>query len=429
MLCDPIPTCRAFVFLSSMLASGPLWLTCVQLFLHIWAYFVIRRYPPLLLQEQKPKSELGDVAKLHSAHIYSPWTATILILIPNTLLCLATLVGCVDTGQTVFWHWALSGLIFITWPLKWATLIWHWPQHIYVGSAHANMGSPKDALEFSPRMYVWHIWGHPSYSQDIEDARPKAARYLLHSVLPRLLTSSLVIVYLNSFDGRLVNLIEERWVVVYRSAWGQISVNPFLHWACLCYAVVFFLTCGAFADLLNCQTTLMTGLPSSTHHNDDNLPLLFGGLGPLLATSPRDLWGRRWNREVYKPFRQLLFPRCIRWLPNALPFHMKAAVASLFVFTISGALHEVFIWNVLKCPHQDEPSTRLLEATPTGETFAFFVLHGTACVVQTLVQRWWPRLGAGMGSVALDRGCVYLFLWCCQNQCSQAQCCGNWHAH
>lgn len=84
---------------------------------------------------------------------------------------------------------------------------------------------------------------------------------------------------------------------------------------------------------------------------------------PPLARSPRDFWGRRWNlvvhdmvlRHVFLPLRGLRRPL---W-------------ATLWVFVLSGVIHELFVLMALGHP-----------ARHTGFMMLFFGLHGLAVMTQ-----------------------------------------------
>jgi hypothetical protein len=86
---------------------------------------------------------------------------------------------------------------------------------------------------------------------------------------------------------------------------------------------------------------------------------------PYLATSPRDFWGRRWNVLFRHIFHGLIF------LPVAK--RLGVVVGSLAVFAVSGLLHEFL--------------NHIVFHDASGENLVFFLVHGGACLVQSLVQR------------------------------------------
>ncbi len=100
---------------------------------------------------------------------------------------------------------------------------------------------------------------------------------------------------------------------------------------------------------------------------------------PLLAGSPREFWGQRWNLFVTRwAFRNVFIP---------LGGMRHPARATLAVFGVSGLMHEYLVIVCGGGPGEY-----------TGYTFAFFLLHGAAALVQG---RKKPRLGRKV-AVALN---------------------------
>jgi hypothetical protein len=103
---------------------------------------------------------------------------------------------------------------------------------------------------------------------------------------------------------------------------------------------------------------------------------------PLLATSPREFWSRRWNRYVSRfALRHVALPLQPR-LPRPL--------LTLSVFFVSALFHEYFAWGAAGA------------ATQPGTMTAFFLAQGAAVVVG---ERWplprgTPRIAGHLGTVA-----------------------------
>lgn len=89
---------------------------------------------------------------------------------------------------------------------------------------------------------------------------------------------------------------------------------------------------------------------------------------PMLARSPREFWGRRWNMVIHRFAQRHLF------LQVGGRHHPLRAMA--IIFAASGAMHEYFIVAV-KGGWSDY----------AGWMLAFFCLHGAAAIVQTLFER------------------------------------------
>ena len=93
---------------------------------------------------------------------------------------------------------------------------------------------------------------------------------------------------------------------------------------------------------------------------------------PYLASSLRDFWGRRWNLMASAILRPSIYD----------PVRARAGkAAGVFVtFTVSGLMHEAITWY-------------LTLLSPTGETVAFFLLHGACCVAEDWCARRWAERG------------------------------------
>jgi D-alanyl-lipoteichoic acid acyltransferase DltB (MBOAT superfamily) len=109
---------------------------------------------------------------------------------------------------------------------------------------------------------------------------------------------------------------------------------------------------------------------------------------PILASSPRDFWSRRWNRVVRRQFHgQVFMPKeNNKEKENLQPrggFWGSRNGRGLIVFMLSGVLHELILWS----------NSREI----TLENFAFFTLHGIAVMVEANVTRHRPRPSNTLG--------------------------------
>jgi Membrane bound O-acyl transferase family len=93
-------------------------------------------------------------------------------------------------------------------------------------------------------------------------------------------------------------------------------------------------------------------------------------VSPLLATSPRDFWSRRWNRFISR--------FALRFVALRLPRSMRSSggFQALAVFFVSGLFHEYFAWGGAR------------EGVRPGTMLLFFGLHGLAAYLGTR----WPLL-------------------------------------
>ncbi|CAL5016439.1 unnamed protein product [Urochloa decumbens] len=95
---------------------------------------------------------------------------------------------------------------------------------------------------------------------------------------------------------------------------------------------------------------------------------------PYLASSLRDFWGRRWNLMASAILRPSVYD----------PVRARAGKAAgvFATFAVSGLMHEAITWYLTLLP-------------PTGETTAFFLLHGACCVAEGWCARRWAERGSG----------------------------------
>jgi hypothetical protein len=99
-------------------------------------------------------------------------------------------------------------------------------------------------------------------------------------------------------------------------------------------------------------------------------------LRPLLATSPRDFWSRRWNRFISR--------FALKHVALKLQGKVRGFWLVLAVFVTSGVFHEYFAWGV------GGPSAR------QGLMTIFFVIQGVAVWIETrfppVLRGWWGTL-------------------------------------
>ena len=145
--------------------------------------------------------------------------------------------------------------------------------------------------------------------------------------------------------------IEARWPALHDSVWLESFWALWLTW----------LSVSALCDFIT-AVGLHTGVVV-----DENFD------APMLARSPRDFWGRRWNRFVHRFATRHVF--------LLVGGRRRPGLAALAIFTASGLVHEIFVVLVLG---------RLPERV--GWMTAFFVLHGLATVGQLALRR---RRGRG----------------------------------
>ena len=143
--------------------------------------------------------------------------------------------------------------------------------------------------------------------------------------------------------------IEHRWPELHDSPWLEAFWALWLTWAAV----------SGVADLVS-GLAMQTGL-----HVDETFH------APALATSPRDFWGRRWNRFVHRwAMRNVFAPVGGRRHPLR---------ATLIVFFGSGVMHEyVVVAGAREIPEH------------LGWMTLFFALHGIAVAGQMIAER---RLG------------------------------------
>jgi hypothetical protein len=138
------------------------------------------------------------------------------------------------------------------------------------------------------------------------------------------------------------------------------SLLPSLHqWtlASLSWALVMTYLCiSSIADLLS-GLVMLAGLHVAESFD-----------APLISRSPRDFWGRRWNRFVSTfAFRNIFLP---------LDGRRRPVLAMAAVFFASGVAHEYLVMASLGGP-----------SDATGFMMAFFAIHGLATILEGSLDR------------------------------------------
>ena|GEM_PF-1000957 len=103
---------------------------------------------------------------------------------------------------------------------------------------------------------------------------------------------------------------------------------------------------------------------------------------PLLATSPREFWSRRWNRYVSR--------FALRHVARPLQSRLPRPLVTISVFFVSALFHEYFAWGAAGA------------ATQPGTMTAFFLAQGLAVVLgeRLPLPRGTPRIVGHLGTVA-----------------------------
>ncbi|KAI8329837.1 hypothetical protein BC941DRAFT_442039 [Chlamydoabsidia padenii] len=121
---------------------------------------------------------------------------------------------------------------------------------------------------------------------------------------------------------------------------------------------------------------------------------------PILASSPRDFWSRRWNRVVRRQFHGHYFVQSpvagdkVETRNKSKGFWTSRHARGLNIFMLSGVLHELILWSNCR--------------EITLENFCFFFLHGLAVMVETSMTRNQRRLQ--QKELWLCRGAFLVFM-------------------
>jgi D-alanyl-lipoteichoic acid acyltransferase DltB (MBOAT superfamily) len=113
---------------------------------------------------------------------------------------------------------------------------------------------------------------------------------------------------------------------------------------------------------------------------------------PILACSPREFWGKRWNLVIHRQITRMIY------IP--LGGRNNKPLALLVVYIVVGLMHEV--------PMMFLPSAKL------GYWILIFVVHIAAMLAQFLVERakFWDIVGKSMPTKIIVRLCTLSLLAC-----------------
>jgi D-alanyl-lipoteichoic acid acyltransferase DltB (MBOAT superfamily) len=107
---------------------------------------------------------------------------------------------------------------------------------------------------------------------------------------------------------------------------------------------------------------------------------------PFLATSLSDFWGRRWNTMTAKVLRTLSYDLVVdgEWIHQEAQQASRSKVTELrraagifAVFTLSGIIHEVFLWS--------------LGGSVDCEWFAYFFLQAPLLLIEKQIQNFFSK--------------------------------------
>jgi hypothetical protein len=93
---------------------------------------------------------------------------------------------------------------------------------------------------------------------------------------------------------------------------------------------------------------------------------------PFLSRSVREFWGRRYNRLVGTVLKESIFEPLSSYIPSR-------TIVALITFIVSGLLHVHIVFIVF-----NDTSSAL-------PTFAFFLLQGIACCIETYTKIQLPQ--------------------------------------
>jgi len=101
---------------------------------------------------------------------------------------------------------------------------------------------------------------------------------------------------------------------------------------------------------------------------------------PYLSTSLQDFWGHRWNLMVSRILRPSIYDPVRRISTCFMDPSYAMLVAMLATFFVSGLMHELLYYYVIRVP-------------PTWEVTCFFVLHGVCMVAEVATKKMVLRHG------------------------------------
>ncbi|KAI9337112.1 hypothetical protein DFJ73DRAFT_763457 [Zopfochytrium polystomum] len=102
---------------------------------------------------------------------------------------------------------------------------------------------------------------------------------------------------------------------------------------------------------------------------------------PILASSLRDFWSRRWNSLIKRYLHHFVFTPVIRRLEPSTatrPSRLTGAIATLAAFVASGVLHEYVMLVVFRAPFWTDL-----------QQLAYFSVQGVLCVAERAAQDVW----------------------------------------
>jgi hypothetical protein len=146
-----------------------------------------------------------------------------------------------------------------------------------------------------------------------------------------------------------VKMIMNHWII----RW-LINCEPSENYPRMIMLSIMILTSTFMSDILSSFVRLVTR---------DKYMLLSISNYPLLGTSLRDFWGRRYNRMTSTVFHESIFHPVHSYLSST-------TLAALATFTVSGLLHA----HIALVLFHDTQSI--------VTTFTFFLLHGIVCCVE-----------------------------------------------
>jgi hypothetical protein len=158
------------------------------------------------------------------------------------------------------------------------------------------------------------------------------------------------------------------------------------------------LTCFSSSQMITANLVVMWGISGAVDAHAGLFMLLTGKFlppfaqSPLLSSSPRDFWSRRWNLLFKHTAHTVLFgPLRSRGMP--------AVVGAIIVFIVSSILHEYMVF----ISRPDRPDL-------LGSMTLFFLAHSLATVLEAVVMK--PLLHSTPPSLQKRHfGVVLMWIW------------------
>ncbi|EOA13659.1 hypothetical protein CARUB_v10026728mg [Capsella rubella] len=121
---------------------------------------------------------------------------------------------------------------------------------------------------------------------------------------------------------------------------------------------------------------------------------------PYLATSLQDFWSRRWNLMVPAILRPAVHIPVQRLFTPLLGLHGAFYSGMLATFLVSGLMHELFYFYMVR-------------KSPTWEVTCFFLLHGVATSAEIAIKRtrWLPRPHLAVSGLAVAAFVIVTASW------------------